>query len=84
MCVCKYKGVTNETGKLRTKIKDCMNVKCDSNDWKSDVDQSLKLRSPQRLDSGYASVFRRNGGSGEIALVRPLINLVPDPENMPS
>jgi len=32
MCVCKYKGVTNETGKLRTKIKDCMNVKCDSND----------------------------------------------------
>jgi hypothetical protein len=28
--VCKYKGVTNKTGKLRTKI--CVNVKCESND----------------------------------------------------
>jgi len=46
--------------------------------------QNLRLRSPQRLDFGYASAFRRNGGSGEIALVRPLINLAPDPENIPS
>jgi len=52
--------------------------------FRRNVDQSLRLKSTQRLDFGKASVFRRNGGSGEIALVHPLINLVPDPENMPS